>query len=107
MAHNIIYKRVGESNQFDMDFTDLLTSSGDASLTGASTVTAKDSSGAAAASVVGTVSVQTSTTLRAIVQAGADKEDYTLQFKGIGNVSGQIYIQVLEVRVRELIVGNV
>lgn len=107
MAQNIIYKRVGESAQFQMDFADLLSEAGDASITASSTVTAKDSSGVAAASVVGTVSVVSSTILQAIIQAGTDKEDYQVQFKGIGNSTGQIWIKVLEVRVRESISGNV
>ena len=108
MAQAIIYKRIGESNPYQFNFADLLSEAGDSALNAStSTVTAKDSSGVAAASVVGTVSVVTSTILQAIIQAGTDKEDYTIPFKGVGATSGQSWIKVIEVRVRELISGNV
>lgn len=87
----------------EFDFTDELPS--DAALnSGTSTVTAVDSSGTAAASVVGTVTVS-GMTLSAILQAGTNGEDYLVTFKAIGNTTAEVAVKQVEMRVRTKITG--
>ena len=84
----------------DFDFTNDLP--GDTSITGA--VTAVDSAGVAAASVVGTVSVS-GMIVRAVVQAGTNGEDYLLDFKATGVTTAQVVVKQLEARVRSKVTG--
>lgn len=84
----------------DFDFTDDLP--GDTSVTGA--VTAVDSGGTAAPSVVGTVTVS-GMIVKAVVQAGSNGEDYLLDFKATGGTTAQIAVKQLEARVRSKITG--
>lgn len=102
--NQVIEKHPNAALLFDeFDFTDELP--GDTALnSGTSTVTAVDAGGTAAASVVGTVSVS-GMILRAIVQAGANGEDYTLTFKAVGNTTAQVAVKQLEVRVRSKLTG--
>lgn len=101
MPNSVIEKIPAAAILFDdFDFTDDLP--GDASVTGV--VTAVDSSGAAAASVVGTVSVS-GMTVKAVVQAGTNGEDYLLDFKATGVTTAQIAIKQLELRVRSKATG--
>ena len=101
MPNSVIEKIPAAALLFDdFDFTDELP--GDTSVTGA--VTAVDSSGAAAASVVGTVSV-VGMSVRAVVQAGTNGEDYLLDFKATGVTTAQVAIKQLELRVRTKVTG--
>ena len=84
----------------DFDFTDDLP--GDASITGA--VTAVNSAGTADSTVVGTVSVS-GMSVRAVVQAGTNGEDYLFDFKATGATTAQIALKQLEVRVRSKVTG--
>ena len=101
MANAVIEKLPAAALLFDdFDFTDELP--GDTSITGA--VTAVDSAGVAASSVVGTVSVA-GMVVRAVVQAGTNGEDYLLDFKATGATTAQVAIKQLEVRVRSKVTG--
>ena len=101
MANAVIEKVPAAALLFDdFDFTDDLP--GDTSVTGA--VTAVDSSGASASSVVGTVSVS-GMSVRAVVQAGTAGEDYLLDFKATGVTTAQVIVKQLEVRVRTKLTG--
>lgn len=101
MPNSVIEKIPAAAPLFDdFDFTDDLP--GDTSITGA--VTAVDSAGVAAPSVVGTVSVS-GMIVKAVVQAGTNGEDYLLDFKATGVTTGQIAIKQLEVRVRSKVTG--
>lgn len=101
MANAVIEKIPAAAILYDdFDFTNDLP--GDTSITGA--VTAVDSSGASASSVVGTVSVS-SMSVRAVVQAGTNGEDYLLDFKATGGTTSQVVIKQLEVRVRSKVTG--
>lgn len=101
MANAVIEKVPAAAVLFDdFDFTDDLP--GDTSVTGA--VTAVDSAGDAAASVVGTVSVS-GMTVKAVVQAGTDGEDYLLDFKATGVTTAQVVVKQLEARVRSKLTG--
>jgi len=84
----------------DFDFTNDLP--GDTSITRA--VTAVDSDGAAASSVVGTVA-GSGMVVSAICQAGTNGQDYLLDFKATGVTTGQIAMQQLEMRVRSKVTG--
>lgn len=89
----------------DFDFTDELPS--DSALnTSTSTVTAVDADGTSAPSVVGTVSIS-SMSLRAIMQAGTNGQDYIVTFKAVGNTTGQAAVKQLELRVRTKLTGSV
>lgn len=102
MSNAVIEKIPAAAILFDdFDFTDDLP--GDTSVTGA--VTAVDSSGAAAASVVGTVSVS-GMTVKAVVQAGSNGEDYLLDFKATGVTTAQVVVKQLELRVRSKATGS-
>lgn len=85
----------------DFDFTDELP--GDTSVTGA--VTAVDAGGTAAASVVGTVTIS-GMSVRAILQAGTNGQDYIVTFKATGVTTGQIAVKQLEMRVRSKLTGS-
>jgi len=87
----------------DFDFTDELP--GDTSLvTLTSTVTAVDAGGTAAASVVGTVSIS-GMSLRAVLQAGTNGEDYIVTFKATGTTTSQVAVKQVEMRVRSKLTG--
>lgn len=102
MANQVIEKHPAAAILFDeFDFTDELP--GDALITG--TVTAVDSGGTAAASVIGTVSVSVMT-LRAILQAGTNGQDYLITFAATGTTTGQIAVKQLEMRVRTQVTGS-
>ena len=105
MANQVIEKHPNAALLFsDFDFTDELPS--DTALnSGTSTVTAVDAGGTAASSVVGTVSI-TGMTLKAIMQAGTNGEDYLVTFKAIGNTSAHVAVKQLEMRVRSKISGS-
>lgn len=101
MANAVIEKIPAAAILFDdFDFTDDLP--GDTSITGA--VTAVDSSGTSAASVVGTVSVS-GMVVRAVMQAGTNGEDYLVDFKATGVTTAQIAVKQLEMRVRSKVTG--
>ena len=101
MANAVIEKIPATAILFDdFDFTNDLP--GDTSITGA--VTAVDSAGVAAASVVGTVSVS-GMIVRAVVQAGTNGEDYLLDFKATGVTTAQVVVKQLEARVRSKVTG--
>jgi hypothetical protein len=102
MATDIVYKTPNETISYDVDFTPLLAAA-DASLTGES-VTAVDSSDAAAASVVGTAT-KAGLVLTAPLQAGTNGEDYLVKFKATGNSSARVREVVIEMRVRSKIQG--
>ena len=87
----------------DFDFTDELP--GDTSLNaGTSTVTAVDDGGTAAASVVGTVSI-VGMSLRAVLQAGTNGQDYRITFKAVGTTTAQVSVKQVEMRVRTAVTG--
>lgn len=101
MANAVIEKVSAAAILFDdFDFTDDLP--GDTSVTGA--VTAVDSAGTSAPSVVGAVSVS-GMSVKAVVQGGTDGEDYLLDFKATGVTTAQVVVKQLEVRVRSKLTG--
>ena len=101
MANAVIEKIPATAILFDdFDFTNDLP--GDTSITGA--VTAVDSAGVAAPTVVGTVSVS-GMIVRAVVQAGTNGEDYLLDFKATGVTTAQVVVKQLEARVRSKVTG--
>ena len=103
MPNQILEKHTDAAILFDeFDFTDELP--GDTSITG--TVTAVDSAGTAAASVVGTVSVS-GMILRAILQAGTNGQDYLVTFKATGVTTAQVAVKQLEMWVRTKVTGAV
>lgn len=102
----VIEKHADASILFDdFDFTDELP--GDAALnSGTSTVTAVDADGTSATStVVGTVSVS-GMSLRAVLQAGTNGQDYIVTFKAVGNTTSRAAIKQLEMRVRSKLTGS-
>lgn len=100
----IIEKHPDGSLKFeDFDFTDDLPD--DTSLAVGSSVSAVDSSGAAAASVIGTVG-QTGMVLHVILQAGTNGEDYLITFKAVGGTTARVAVKQLEMRVRTKITGS-
>ena len=100
----VIEKHTDASTLFDdFDFTDELP--GDAAINaGTSTVTAVDAGGAAAASVVGTVSIS-GMILQAVLQAGTNGEDYLVTFKAVGSTTARAAVKQLEMRVRTKVTG--
>ena len=101
MANAVIEKLPASAILFDdFDFTDDLP--GDTAVTGA--VTAVDAGGTSAPTVVGTVSVS-GMSVRAVVQAGTNGEDYLLDFKATGVTTAQVVVKQLEVRVRSKVTG--
>jgi hypothetical protein len=105
MANQVIEKHPDAEILFDeFDFTDELP--GDSALDATnSVVTAVDSAGSAAASVVGTVS-RDGMTLRAILQAGTNGQDYLITFKAEGDTTEQLAVKQLEMRVRTKVTGS-
>jgi hypothetical protein len=105
MANQVIEKHPNAEILFDdFDFTDELPD--DAALDSVnSVVTAVDSAGNSAASVVGTVS-RDGMSLRAILQAGTNGEDYLVTFTAEGDTTGQLAIKQLEMRVRSKLTGS-
>ena len=105
MPNSVIEKHPDASVLYEeFDFTDELPN--DTSLnSGTSTVTAVDTAGTAAASVVGTVSTS-DMILRAVVQAGSNGEDYFITFKAVGATSAHASIKQLEMRVRSKVIGS-
>ena len=103
MANAVIEKHPDASLLFvDFDFTDDLPD--DTSLAAGSTVTAVDADGAAAASVVGTVS-QSGMIHRAVLQAGTNGQDYLVTFVAIGGTTARQAVKQLEMRVRTELTG--
>jgi hypothetical protein len=101
MPNSVIEKIPAAAVLFDdFDFTDELP--GDTSVTGA--VTAVDSGGVAAPSVVGAVTTS-GMFVKAVVQAGTNGQDYLLDFKATGVTTAQIAVKQLEVRVRSKVTG--
>lgn len=102
--NSVIEKHPNAAILFDeFDFTDELP--GDTTLnSGTSTVTAVDAGGTAAASVVGTVSIS-GMTLKAVLQAGTNGEDYIVSFKAVGNTTAQVVVWQVEMRVRSKLTG--
>lgn len=101
MSNAVIEKVPAAAILFDdFDFTNDLP--GDTSISGA--VTAVNSAGTADATVVGTVSVS-GMSVRAVVQAGSNGEDYLFDFKATGATTAQVVIKQLEVRVRSKVTG--
>lgn len=89
---------------YDIDFTDDLPA--DSALnSGTSTVTATDSAGTdRSATVIANVTVA-GMVLKADLKAGVDGEDYKVVFKGIGNTSAKPFEHVIEMRVRDKLIG--
>lgn len=102
MANDVIEKTPSAVIRYDdFDFTDDLP--GDTSITGA--VTAINSAGTdASATVVGTVSVS-GMSVRAVLQAGSNGEDYLVTFAATGVTTAQVAHKQLELRVRSKLTG--
>ena len=45
--------------------------------------------------------------LKADIQAGTNGQDYKVIFKGVGTTSGKAVERVIEVRVRDTVIGGV
>jgi|RifCSPhighO2_12_1023870.scaffolds.fasta_scaffold97659_2 hypothetical protein len=105
MANKVIEKHPDAEILFDdFDFTDELPD--DSALDSVnSTVTAVDAAGSAAASVVGTVS-RDGMSLRAVLQAGTNGQDYLVTFKAEGDTTEQVAIKQVEMRVRSKLTGS-
>jgi len=84
----------------DFDFTDDLP--GDASVTGA--VTAVDSDGAAVTSIIGTITVS-GMTVKVVLQAGTNGQDYLVDVKATGVTTAQVAVKQVEMRVRSKLTG--
>lgn len=104
MAHDVVYKHASDELNYEVDFTSELPD--DTSVTASSAVSAVDSSGAAAASVVGTAA-QSGMILSCPLIAGTDGEDYTVTFTGRGNSTSRDRSRIIELRVRNTAQGNV
>lgn len=103
MAHEVIEKHPSVEFLHEVDFTEDLPD--DTSISSGSAVSAVDSSGVAAASVVGTVS-QSGMKLRCVIQAGEDGEDYLFTFLGRGTTTARDSARLVEVRVRSNQLGT-
>lgn len=103
MAHDVLYKNTADEILYAVDFTDELP--GDTTVSASSAVSAVDSEGSAASSVVGTVT-QSGMEVRVVLQAGSDGEDYLFTITGRGTTTSRDSTKILELRVRNKLQGN-
>lgn len=106
MANLVTYKTDGETLPLvQVDFTDLLT--GDTSITSGSTVTATDTAGVDQSSAVIANKTQSGMILSADLKSGTNGEDYKVIFHAIGTTTAKPREVIIELRVRNTIVGTV
>ena len=104
MAMDVVYKRTTEDVPYTFDFTDLLPST-DATVTLVSVI-ATDTAGVDKSSTVLSGSAAATKTLTTVLQAGLEGEDYVVRATARGATSGRDFTQVIEMRVRDTIIGN-
>ena len=102
MSHEVIEKHPNDEFLHPVDFTDELPD--DTSVSSSSAVTAVDSNGDPATSVVGTVT-QSGMSVRCVVQGGVDGEDYLYTFTGRGTTTSRDASKLVELRVRSKQLG--
>ena len=106
MANVVLYKTSGATLPLvQVDFTNLLT--GDTSISSGSTVTATDSGGSDVSATIVANKGVSSMILQADLKAGTDGEDYKVIFHGIGTTTAKPQEIIVELRVRDKIVGTV
>lgn|SRR3990167_4830276 len=106
MSDAVKYKRTGEDWDYEFDFSNSLRSTETVdTVANGSSVTAKKSDGVTDNTVIGTVT-PTSQILRAHITGGTDLEDYIVTFHAKATTSADEWEKVLELRVRNAIVGG-
>lgn len=107
MAHQLEYKTSGTTLPlYEVDFTEELPA--DTSLNAStSTVTATNSAGTDVTSTLIANKTVSGMVLKADILAGTNGEDYKVVFKGVGTTSAKPSEKVIEVRVRDTVIGSV
>lgn len=105
MAQDVIYKRTTEDIPYTFDFTLDLPST-DSSVTLVSII-ATNTAGTDSSSTVLSGSAASGKTLTTVLQAGTEGDDYVIRATARGATSSRDFTKVVEMRVRDTIVGNV
>lgn len=104
MAQDVIYKRTTEDIPYTFDFTDDLPSA-DSTVTLVGIV-ATSTAGTDSSATVLSGSAASGKTLTTVMQAGTDGEDYVVRATARGATSSRDFTKVVELRVRDSIIGN-
>ena len=109
MAHFIVEKRSMEYLPYDVDFTGLLSDSDTILDTTKTTAVVKDSAGVDQTALIIKSKSFSGKVVTLNLKDGVDGEDYNIWVTGVGDVSFATNnpVRVIELRVRDYIVGNV
>ena len=106
MAHQVEYKTTGTILPlYDVDFTEDLPA--DSSLAAGSSITAYDAAGTDVSATLLANETISGMVLKSDIQAGTNGQDYRIVFKAVGTTTSKTAERVIEVRVRDTVIGGV
>ena len=106
MAHQVEYKTSGTTLPlYDVDFTEDLPA--DSTLHADSSITAYDAAGTDVSATLLANETIAGMVLKSDIRAGTNGQDYRVVFKGVGTTTSKPAERVIEVRVRDTVIGGV